>query len=50
MFLPAHNIKFLEKAISCEADAVIFDLEDGVPQTKRIDARNNIISYNKTFI
>lgn len=45
MFLPAHNTKFLDKAISCTADAVILDLEDGVPSSKRPEARQNIVSY-----
>lgn len=45
MFLPAHNKKFLDKAISCDADAVILDLEDGVPSFRRQDARENIVSY-----
>ncbi len=45
MFLPAHNRKFLDKAITSEADAVILDMEDGVPINKRQDARRNIIEY-----
>ncbi len=47
MFLPAHNRKFLDKAIECNADAVIFDLEDGVPPFKRIEARENLVSYSE---
>lgn len=47
MFLPAHNTKFLDKAITCAADAVILDLEDGVPHFKRPEARANIVSYTK---
>lgn len=46
MFLPAHNRKFLDKAITCEADAVILDLEDGVPPFKRAEARENIREYS----
>lgn len=46
MFLPAHNKKFLDKGIVSEADAVILDLEDGVPPFKRADARENIASYS----
>ena len=46
MFLPAHNKKFLDKAVSCAADAVILDMEDGVPPFKRREARENIITYN----
>ena len=47
MFLPAHNKKFLDKAIESEADAVIFDMEDGVPPFKRAEARANLIFYNE---
>lgn len=46
MFLPAHNKKFLDKAIASEADAIILDLEDGVPHFRRVDARENIVSYS----
>lgn len=45
MFLPAHNRKFLDKAIVSDADGVILDLEDGVPPLQRSEARENIISY-----
>lgn len=47
LFLPAHNKKFLDKAIVSEADAVILDLEDSVPSFRRAEARENIISYSK---
>lgn len=46
MFLPAHNRKFLDKAIVSEADGVILDMEDGVPPLKRVEARQNVIEYN----
>lgn len=46
LFLPAHNRKFFEKAIVCDADAIILDLEDSVPPAKRKEARDNVISYN----
>jgi len=45
MFLPAHNRKFLDKAIVSEADAVILDLEDGVPTFRKAAARGNIKEY-----
>ncbi len=45
MFLPADNIKFINKAIESEADAIILDVEDSVHKTKREIARNNIIQY-----
>lgn len=47
MFLPAHNRKFLDKAIVSKADAVIFDLEDGVPSFRRKEARENIVIYSE---
>lgn len=47
MFLPAHNRKFLDKAIACEADAVILDVEDSVPHFKKKDARANLVSYSE---
>lgn len=47
MFLPAHNKKFLDKAIVSNADAVILDLEDGVPPFRRAEARKNIASYSE---
>ena len=46
LFLPAHNRKFLDKAILSEADAIILDLEDGVPPFKREEARENIKAYS----
>ena len=39
LFVPAYKEKFLEKAASCDADAIIFDLEDSVPEGKRGQAR-----------
>lgn len=39
LFVPAYNEKFLEKAITCDADAIIFDMEDAVPKVKRAEAR-----------
>lgn len=47
MFLPAHNRKFLDKAITSDADAVILDIEDGVPPFMRAEARENIVSYSE---
>lgn len=39
LFVPAYKEKFLEKASCCDADAIIFDLEDSVPEGKRKEAR-----------
>ncbi|HKM35334.1 MAG TPA: CoA ester lyase [Lachnospiraceae bacterium] len=45
LFVPSHNEKFIEKAITCEADAIIFDLEDAVPPVKREEARATLKKY-----
>ena len=45
LFLPGHNEKFLNKAMGCEADAIILDLEDAVPQPSRPEAREMIRKY-----
>lgn len=45
LFVPAYKEKFLEKAITCEADAIIFDMEDGVPEGKREEARQVLRTY-----
>lgn len=39
LFVPAYKEKFLDKASGCDADAIIFDLEDSVPEGKRREAR-----------
>ena len=46
MYLPASNRKFIEKAIDCNADAIILDMEDSVPESRRAEARDNIIEYD----
>ena len=43
LFIPAHNEKFLSKAESSEADALIFDLEDSVPELLKDTARENLV-------
>ena len=35
MFLPAHNTKFIDKALISDADAIILDMEDAVPLSKK---------------
>lgn len=58
MFLPAYNERFIEKAVVSNADAVILDVEDSVPKSKRAEARETIrrchekgmFSNKKTFI
>lgn len=39
LFVPSYNEKFIEKAVNCGADAIIFDLEDSVPFVKEDEAR-----------
>lgn len=58
MFLPAYNERFIEKAVVSNADAIILDVEDSVPKSKRAEARETIrrchekgmFSNKKTFI
>lgn len=40
-----HKRKFLDKALHSEADAVIMDLEDGVPPALKSEARNLVKEY-----
>lgn len=46
MFLPAHNSRFIDKALESEADAIILDMEDAVPISKKEEARAIIIEYS----
>ncbi len=50
LFVPAYKEKFLEKAALCDADAIIFDLEDSVPEGKRRQARQVLGGYLKKGI
>ncbi len=50
LFLPAHNSKFLGKAATCGADAVIFDLEDAVPAGRKEEARKNLEKLLETGV
>ena len=45
LFLPGDNEKFLRKAMSCDADALILDLEDAVPEAYKQQARETIRKY-----
>lgn len=42
LYVPAHNQKFIAGAAKRGADAVVFDLEDGVPQTHKDVARRGL--------
>jgi citrate lyase beta subunit len=39
LYVPAHSVKLLDWALSARPDAVIVDLEDGVPDGDKDDAR-----------
>lgn len=40
LFVPAHVDSFFDKAIKSDADVLMFDLEDGVPEDKKVFARD----------
>jgi citrate lyase subunit beta/citryl-CoA lyase len=40
LFVPAHEAKKLNKALGCNADAMIIDLEDAVPEFEKTNARS----------
>src|SRR5579864_5150130 len=42
MFVPGNRARFIEKARSCGADAVLLDLEDGVLPVEKPQARRLI--------
>jgi citrate lyase subunit beta / citryl-CoA lyase len=39
LFVPGDDLKKIEKALASEADALIFDLEDSVAPSRKVDAR-----------
>lgn len=43
LYMPGSNARALEKARTLAADAVIFDLEDAVAPSAKVDARNNVV-------
>ena len=47
MFLPAHNTKFIDKALAGDADAIILDMEDAVPASRKAEARQVIADYSR---
>lgn len=48
LFIPGNNEKFIMKAATCEADAIIFDLEDSVPPSEESKARILLRQYLET--
>jgi citrate lyase subunit beta/citryl-CoA lyase len=45
LFCPAINEKFCKKAINCNADSIIFDLEDSVDNSAKTKAREILLKY-----
>lgn len=45
LFVPAHNKKFIDKALESDADAIILDMEDSVPENSKVIARKIIGEY-----
>lgn len=45
LFTAGHNLKYINKAFKTQADAIVFDLEDAVPQTKKVEAREVLKKY-----
>jgi len=43
LYIPASSKKMLEKALTLPADTIALDLEDGVAQTAKSVARNNLL-------
>ena len=48
MFVPAHNQRLLESALRRDADVLVFDIEDSVPNCDKQQARENIKKLLKT--
>lgn len=46
LFLPAHNTRFIDKALVSDADALVLDMEDAVPLSKKEEARAIIVDYS----
>ena len=42
LYVPAYNEKLVEKSLTANADALIYDLEDSVPQIHKMVARENV--------
>ena len=42
LYVPAYNEKLVEKSLTANADALIYDLEDSVPQIHKKIARENV--------
>lgn len=47
LFVPGHKKDWIDKALHSEADAIIIDLEDAVPESEKDLARTNVIEALK---
>jgi len=45
LFVPGHKDKFMESSLNCDADILLPDIEDSVPENKKKVARDNILNY-----
>ena len=45
MFVPAHNQKLLDSSVRRDADVLLLDIEDSVPQPDKQLARDNIKAF-----
>lgn len=45
LFVPADSDRKLQASLRCEADALIFDLEDAVPEQGKDDARHKLTAF-----
>jgi citrate lyase subunit beta/citryl-CoA lyase len=48
LFVPGNSVRYLEKALACEADVLLVDLEDGVQPTEKEAARDRVAEYLST--
>ena len=45
MFVPAHNQHLLDSSLRRDADVLLLDIEDSVPQCDKQTARDNIKAF-----
>ena len=45
LFVPASRPEFFAKALASDADAISFDLEDAVPETRKAEARRTLQTF-----
>ena len=45
LFTAGHNLKYLEKSFQTDADAIVYDLEDAVPEGRKKEAREILRDY-----